>query len=71
MKDPTASSLIDGGNLSTIKVNVFRLKQSLTDPMLLFWRPFSIHAYKEWPYIFFLKLSGGKLLVNTDLGASV
>ena len=55
MKDRTASNLIGGGNLSIIYVNVFRLKQSLDDPKLLFWRPFEI-INGEWPFIFFLKL---------------
>ena len=70
MQDPTASSLIGGGNLSLIKVNVFRFKLSLDDPTLLFWRPCEI-IEGEWPYIFFLKLEEGKLLLNKNLGASV
>ena len=70
MQDPTASSLIGGGNLSLIKVNVFRFKLSLDDPTLLFWRPFALNE-GEWPYIFFLKLEEGKLLLNKNLGASV
>ena len=68
MQDPTASSLIGGGNLSLIKVNVFRFKQSLDDPTLLFWRQFD---EGEWPFIFFLKLSEGKLVTNKDLGSSI
>jgi hypothetical protein len=69
MKDPAASSLISGSNLVTTKVNVFRLKQSLDDSSLLFWRPWGMTD--EWPFIFILKLEKGKLLFNKDLGASV
>ena len=68
MQDPTARSLIGGGDLT--KINVFRFQKSLDDPTLLFWRPYSIQ-FGEWPYIFFLKLVEGKLLLNKDLGASV
>ena len=71
MQDPTARSVIGKGNLFTINVNVFRLKQSLDDPTLLFWRPFSIKKKGEWPNIFFIKLTEGKLLASKDLGASV
>ena len=69
MKDPTASSLIGGGYTITSKINVFRLKHSLDDNTLLFWRPWDVEV--EWPYIFFLKLSEGKLLANKELGALV
>ena len=64
MKDLTASSLIGGGNLKSAKINVFRLKQSLDDSTLLFWRPWSIKNDREFPFIFFLKLAEGKILVN-------
>ncbi len=57
MQDQSARSLIDKDSLATIKLNVFRLKQSQDDPTLLFWRPFEI--YNEWPFIFFLKLAEG------------
>ena len=70
MKDKATSSLIGGGNLSTTRVNVFRLKQSLDDPTVLCWRPWHI-AGNEWPFIFILKLAEGKLLASKDLGASV
>ena len=70
MKDPSASSLIGGGNLTNIKVKVFRFTQSLDDPAMLFWRPWDIHR-GEWPVIFFLKLTEGKLLTNKDLEAAV
>jgi hypothetical protein len=70
MKDPSASSLIGGGNLTNIKVKVFRFTQSLDDPTMLFWRPRSISG-GEWPVIFFLKLAEGKLLTNKDLEAAV
>ena len=63
-----ARSLIGGGNLSA-KVNVYRFKQSLDDQNLLFWRPFEIQ--RELPFIFFLRLADGKLLPNTDFGASI
>ena len=69
MKDPTASILIGEGNLTNVKINVFRLKQSLDDPKLLFWRPAAIKV--EWPFIFYLKLEEGKLIPSKDLGASV
>jgi hypothetical protein len=55
--------------LNNAKINLFRLKQSLDDPFLLFWRPFVVK--KEFPFIFFLKLEEGKLLPNTDFGAAV
>ena len=71
MKDPAASSLISGELYDNDKVNVFRLKQSLNDSRLLFWRPWGIQNEKEWPIIFFLKLAEGKLIANKDLGASV
>ena len=71
MQDPSATSLIGGGNLTNIQVIVFRLTQSLDDPTLLFWRPFSIKKKGEWPNIFFIKLTEGKLLASKDLGASV
>ena len=71
MKDKTASSLISGELYDDDKVNVFRLKQSLNDSRLLFWRPWGIFNEKEWPFIFFLKLADGKILANKDLGASV
>ena len=58
--DPTAYSLIVKDYLSSIKVNIFRFTQSLDDPTLLFWRPFALDD-KEWEYIFFLKLTEGKL----------
>ena len=61
LKDPRARSLIGGNDLT--KINVFRLKKSLDDPTLLFWIPFNLDA-GEWPYIFFLQLSEGKLLTN-------
>ena len=70
IKDPTASSLIGGLYLKLFKINVFRFKHSLDDNTLLSWRPWNI-AGNEWPYIFLLKLSEGKLLVNKELGASV
>jgi hypothetical protein len=70
MQDHSASSIIDTGSLSTIKVNVFRFKQSQDDPTLLFWRPGYIKG-GEWPFIFFLKLEEGKLLPYKDFGASV
>ena len=70
MKDPSASSLIGGGYLTNIKVKVFRFTQSLDDPTMLFWRPWDI-VYGEWPLIFFLKLTEGKLLINKDLEAAV
>ena len=70
MKDPSASSLIGGGNLTNIKVKVFRFTQSLDDPTMLFWRPWEIHR-GEWSFIFFLKLAEGKLLINKDLEAAV
>ena len=69
MKDPPASSLIGGGNLTNIKVKVFRFTQSLDDPTMLFWRPWDTEV--EWPVIFFLKLAEGKLLTNKDLEAAV
>jgi hypothetical protein len=69
MQDHSASGIIDTRSLSTIKVNVFRFKQSQDDPTLLFWRPCDIED--EWPFIFFLKLEEGKLLPNKDFGASV
>jgi hypothetical protein len=69
MQDHSASGIIDTRSLSTIKVNVFRFKQSQDDPTLLFWRPWNIED--EWPFIFFLKLEEGKLLPNKDFGASV
>ncbi len=70
MQDQTASRLIGELNLSQIKVNVFRFKQSLDDPTMLFWRPCEIYK-GEWPFIFFLKLEERKLLPNKDLEASV
>jgi hypothetical protein len=70
MQEPTASRIIGADNLSYYEVNVFRLKQSLDDPSMLYWRPYAIH-YGEWPFIFFLKLDEGKLLPNKDLGESV
>ncbi len=69
MQDHSASGIIDTRSLFTIKVNVFRFKQSQDDPTLLFWRPWYIKG--EWPFIFFLKLEEGKLLPNKDFGASV
>ena len=69
MKDPTASLIIGRANLTNIKVNVFKLTQSLDDPSLIFWKPYCIK--NEWPFIFFLKLSEGKLFPNEDLVASV
>ena len=69
MKDPAASSLL-GELQDEEKVNVFRLKQSLDDCKLLFWRPWAI-CYNEWPVIFFLKLAEGKLIANKDLGSSL
>ena len=36
------------------KVNIFRYKQSLDDPTLLFWRPANIG--QEWLLMYFLKL---------------
>ena len=48
------------------KVNVFRYKQSLDDPTLVFWRPFDIK--QEWLLMYFLKLEEGKVIANTDLG---
>jgi hypothetical protein len=71
MQDHSASGIIDTRSLSTIKVNVFRFKQSQDDPTLLFWRPWAIKQGGEWPFIFFLKLEEGKLLPNKDFGASV
>jgi hypothetical protein len=71
MQDHSASGIIDTRSLSTIKVNVFRFKQSQDDPTLLFWRPWAINERGEWPFIFFLKLEEGKLLPNKDFGASV
>ena len=68
LQDQTARSLIFAGNLSNSKINLFRFKQSLNDPTLLFWRPFSVK--NEFPFIFFLKLSEGKLLPNTEFGDS-
>ena len=53
-------------DLSKIKVNVYRFKQSLDDPTFLFWRPHSIAA-GEWPFIFFLKLLEGEVFPNKDL----
>ena len=70
MKDPTASSLIGGRYTSTSEINVLRFKHSLDDNKLLFWRPGFIQG-GEWPYIFLLKLSEGKLVANKELGASV
>ena len=70
MKDLTASIIISKVNLTNVKVNPFRFTQSLDNPKLLFWRPFSIHE-GEWPFIFFLKLSEGKLVTNKDLGSSI
>jgi hypothetical protein len=73
MQDHSASGIIDTRSLSTIKVNVFRFKQSQDDPTLLFWRPWAIFIKQggEWPFIFFFKLEEGKLLPNKDFGASV
>lgn len=69
MRDPAANFLIGGVNQSSTKLNVFRLKQSLDEPTLLFWRPWDVKV--EWPFIFFLKLAEGKLLPSKELGASV
>ena len=71
MKDPKSESLIGEDNLTDINVNVFRLKQSRDDPTLLFWRPYNIIEEHEWPFIFFLKLEEGKLVLNKNLGPSV
>jgi hypothetical protein len=54
-----------------IKVNIFRYKQSLDDATLLFWAPWSIKTQGDWPYIYFLKLEEGKVIVNTDLGKAL
>ena len=70
MKDQAATSLIGADNLSAIVVKVFRFTQSLDDPTLLFWRPCEIFN-GEWPFIFLLKLTEGKLLPNNELGVSV
>jgi hypothetical protein len=70
MQDQLARSLISASNLANVKANIFRFKQSLDDPNLLFWRPLDIQG-GEWPFIFFLTLEDGKLLPNKDFGASV
>ena len=57
-----------------VTVKVFRLRQSLDDPTLLFWRPNDIRKTEkgqEWPFIFFMKLDEGKLLTNSALGTPI
>ena len=76
-KNPIASNIISlslnksasDDDQNQINVNVFRYKQSLDDPTLIFWRP-SI-ANGEWPFIYVFKLVEGKVVVNTDLGSPI
>ena len=70
MLDQTTRNVVDG-SLANIEVNVLRFKQSLDDPTLLFWRPWGIKNYGEWPYVFFLKLEEGRVLASSDLGAPI
>jgi len=71
LNDPNSKALIlKDYDESSSKVKVFRLKQSLDDPTLLFWRPFNLKN-GEWQFIFFLKLAEGMLLPNTDFGQAI
>ena len=71
LKDPNSNALIlKDYDESSSKVKVFRLKQSLDDPSLLFWRPFNLKN-GEWQFIFFLKLIEEMLLPNTDFGQAI
>ena len=76
-KNPIASNIISlslseesDEDQNKINVNVFRYKQSLDDPTLLFWGPWAI-VDGEWPFIFLFKLDEGKVVANTDLGSPI
>ena len=75
MKNEEAKKICqDTINVSKTTVEVFKLRQSLDDPTLLFWRPNDIRISEkgqEWPYIFFMKLDEGKLLTNSALGTPI
>ena len=66
MINKAAKKEIGETSIDDVEVNVFRFRQSLDDPTLIFWRPWEIA--KEWPYIFFLKINEGKLTINEDFG---
>ena len=66
MINQAAKKEIGETSIDDLEVNVFRFRQSLDDPTLIFWRPWEIA--KEWPYIFFLKINEGKLTINEDFG---
>ena len=57
MINQAAKKEIGETSIDDLEVNVFRFRQSLDDPTLIFWRPWEIA--KEWPYIFFLKINEG------------
>ena len=59
-KDASYRVIIGQNHSEETKTNVFRFKNALDDPSLLFWRPFSIHE-GEWPFIFFLKMNAGRI----------
>ena len=67
LTDQMTSNIIES---TSLKVNVFRYKQSLDDKTLLFWTPWAMKK-GEWPFIYFLKLVEGKVIANTDLGSSI
>ena len=57
--------------MKNIMVSVFRFKQSLDEPGLLIWRPFSLRKGNEWPCVFFLRMVEGKLEVANDCGLPI
>lgn len=50
-----------------MSVNIFRYKQALDDPTILFWSPRALSETGEWPYIYFLKLDQGQIYPNKDV----
>ena len=46
-------------------ISIFRYKQSLDDPAILFWRPFNVRG--ELMFMYFLKLDQGKVVANPEL----
>ena len=64
------SDSVSDDDQNQINVNVFRYKQSLDDPTLIFWRPWAINK-GEWPFIYVFQLIEGKVVVNTDLGSPI
>ena len=63
--DERAKIAIDPNDIENINFHVFRYNQSLDDPSVIFYKPWDVQ--EEWPYIFFLKLEDGKVLVNQDM----